>query len=684
MRYGSVCSGIEAATVAWEPLGWQAEFYSEIEPFPSHVLHEHYSSGRPAFMPDPDEPGLKPKDRKARAAAIKAVSSLPERANGVPNHGDMTQFERWPDHAIDLLVGGTPCQDYSIAGLRAGMDGVRGSLTLTYAAIARRYRPRWLVWENVFGVLSSKGGRDFASFLGLLSGRRIEVPADGWKSAGIVEGYGGAYGLAWRVLDTQYVRVDGAPRALPQRRRRVFVVGHSGGDWRRAAAVLFEREGLSGHPAPRRESGKGVAPTTPARPTGGGGVGTDFDLDGGLLGFGGGNCSGSIDVAASLAAHGVRQDFEVETFIAQVASTLPAGGNSTGGDRQPGTSAETAATMLVAERAAPPLTGNPYGDHESREGLLAAHPVAGTLTSNGDAHSGFWEAAGLVAHSLRAEGFDASEDGTGRGVPIVPVAGAICRDSFTGGAGGRPEGAAAGHFVPVSVAIRGPDEGGTVEMGDDVAHALQASQGGGDKPHVLAPVAYSIMPQNSGKDYKARQVEVAQPIMAGGPVGGNQGGDYILEPPFTLAIRGRDGVPDLEYHQEGVANAILTPNGGRAGIGVGAIAFAQNQRDEVRQMDVAGALAAEPGMKQQTYLAHAVQTQWAVRRLAPPECARLQGFADDHCRIPWRGKPAEQCPDGPQYKAFGNSMSTNVMRWIGGRIEAVEGIAFEPMREAAE
>ncbi|TIR88122.1 MAG: DNA cytosine methyltransferase, partial [Mesorhizobium sp.] len=201
-------------------------------------------------MPDPHALGLTAKDRKARAAAIKAVSRLPERANGVPNHGDMTQFEEWPDHAIDLLIGGTPCQDYSVAGLRAGMDGVRGSLTLTYAAIARRYRPRWLVWENVFGVLSSKGGRDFASLLGLLSGRRIEVPSDGWKSAGIVEGYGGAYGLAWRVFDTQYVRVDGSPRALPQRRRRVFVVGCFGGDWRRAAAVLFERESLSGNPPP--------------------------------------------------------------------------------------------------------------------------------------------------------------------------------------------------------------------------------------------------------------------------------------------------------------------------------------------------------------------------------------------------------------------------------------------------
>ncbi|WP_019170688.1 DNA cytosine methyltransferase [Pseudaminobacter salicylatoxidans] len=586
MRYGSVCSGIEAATVAWEPLGWNAEFYSEIEPFPCHVLHEHYSSGRPAFMPDPDAPGLKPKDRKARAAAIKAVSRLPERANGVPNHGDMTQFEGWPDHAIDLLVGGTPCQDYSIAGLRAGMDGVRGSLTLTYAAIARRYRPRWLVWENVFGVLSIKGGRDFAGFLGLLSGRRIEVPAGGWKSAGIVEGYSGAYGLAWRVLDTQYVRVDGAPRALPQRRRRVFVVGHSGGDWRRAAAVLFEREGLSGDSAPRREPGKGVAPTIAERPTGGGGLGSDFDLDGGVV----------VDDAARCVTAGYAQrlDWETENFVAH--------------------------TLLAKEN---------------------------------DSHAADLDT--YVAHSLRAEGFDASEDGTGRGTPLVPV----------------------------SIAIRGRDEGGAIEMGNDVAHAPGASQGGGDKPHVLAPVAYSIMPQNSGKDYKARQVEVAQPVMAGGPVGGNQGGDYIVDPvAFNPQAGGKQTslgfdpsagiVGALEVSQTpAIAYPLDLRNAGRD----------PDKRDAQNRQGVGVGDDGDPAPSLTKEFVPGVATQWAVRRLTPTECARLQGFSDNHCRIPWRGKPAEQCPDGPQYKAYGNSMSTNVMRWLGLRIEAVDQIDF---REAAE
>ncbi|KVV22476.1 DNA methyltransferase [Burkholderia multivorans] len=217
LRFGSVCSGIEAASCAWHPLGWKTEFVSEIEPFPSAVLAHHYPT--------------------------------------VPNLGDMTKFKEWPDAAIDLLVGGTPCQSFSVAGLRKGLADPRGNLMLTYLAIAERYAPRWLVWENVPGVLSSNRGRDFGTFLGGLA----EL----------------GYGFAYRVLDAQFFGVA-------QRRRRVFVVGHLG-DWRRAAAVLFERESLLGHPAPRRETRQGVAPTLSARTKGGGGLGTDFELDGGLI-----------------------------------------------------------------------------------------------------------------------------------------------------------------------------------------------------------------------------------------------------------------------------------------------------------------------------------------------------------------------------------------------------------------
>ena len=194
LRYLSVCSGIESATVAWQPFEWQAVAFSEIEPYPCALLKHHY----------PD----------------------------VPNWGDMTKFKEWPDANVDLLVGGTPCQSFSVAGLRGGLDDPRGNLMLTYLAIAGRYRPKWLVWENVPGVLSSNSGKDFGSFLGGLA----EL----------------GYGFAYRVLDAQYYGVA-------QRRRRVFVVGCLG-DWRRAAAVLFERHSLSGHPAPSREARESAAP----------------------------------------------------------------------------------------------------------------------------------------------------------------------------------------------------------------------------------------------------------------------------------------------------------------------------------------------------------------------------------------------------------------------------------------
>lgn len=216
MRFGSVCSGIEAASVAWTPLGWKASWLAEIEPAPCSTLAHHYPN--------------------------------------TLNFGDMTQFESWPDdehYAIDLLCGGTPCQSFSVAGLRKGLDDDRGNLMLTFAAIAAKYRPKWLVWENVPGVLSSNSGRDFASFLGLLSGQVIEPPADGWSNSGIITGYQNAYSLAWRVLDAQYF-------GLAQRRKRVFVVGCLGAN-RSGAAVLFERNSLSGDTAPSRKKRQSLA-----------------------------------------------------------------------------------------------------------------------------------------------------------------------------------------------------------------------------------------------------------------------------------------------------------------------------------------------------------------------------------------------------------------------------------------
>jgi len=217
MRYGSVCSGIEAASVAWAPLGWRASFFSEIEPFPRAVLKHHFPA--------------------------------------VPLHGDFTTIESNQYEPIDVLVGGTPCQSFSVAGLRGGLADGRGNLALEYLRLAQRTRPRWLVWENVPGVLSSNGGRDFGAILG-----------------GMVEL---GYGIAYRVLDAQFFGVA-------QRRRRVFVVGYLG-DWRRAAAVLFERHSLSGDPSPRREAGKSVAGTLGGSSQSGGFRITDLDNSGAFI-----------------------------------------------------------------------------------------------------------------------------------------------------------------------------------------------------------------------------------------------------------------------------------------------------------------------------------------------------------------------------------------------------------------
>lgn len=192
MKYATVCSGIEACSVAWEPLGWKPAFFSEIEKFPKAVLAHHY----------PD----------------------------VPDLGDMTKLleDERSKESIDLICGGTPCQSFSIAGLRKGLDDPRGNLALEFLKIVDQLRPTWVVWENVPGVLSSSGGRDFGSFITALGQL--------------------GYGWAYRVLNAQYFGV-------PQRRRRVFVVGHIN-DYRRAAAVLFERACLQGDFAPKRKAGK--------------------------------------------------------------------------------------------------------------------------------------------------------------------------------------------------------------------------------------------------------------------------------------------------------------------------------------------------------------------------------------------------------------------------------------------
>lgn len=445
-KFISVCSGIEAASEAWMPLGWQPQFYSEIEKFPASVLEYRHP--------------------------------------GVPNLGDMTKFKEWSDYDADVLVGGTPCQSFSVAGLRKGLDDPRGNLMLTYLAIADRYRHRWVVWENVPGVLSSNKGRDFGTFLGALGQL--------------------GYGFAYRVLDAQYFGV-------PQRRRRVFVVGCLGG-WQCSAAVLFEQHSLCGNPSP---SGK------------------------------------------------------------------------------------------------------------------AGQEVAGTITA--------------------------------------------C--SFSGGAGGRPEGAAGNHFLPVDNGKSHWDGGPHPTLsqslkssgGIGMSNQEIFSQRGGGLVASYRPAGFGTFTEGVG----------TLMVKAGGSVG--LGGSE------TLAV--------IHGTQDPLVSDKAFPLGRNNGQ-ENAIVFAQNSRDEVREMKVVGALAAQPGAKQQSYL----RCGMSVRRLTPLECERLQGFPDNYTLMPhyknrsikdfWEvvfylmglgfgfleSQWLARSPDGHRYKALGNSMAVPVMKWIGERIEAVESV----------
>lgn len=284
MIYGSICSGIEAATVAWEPLGWKAAWFSEIEAFPSAVLAERW----------------------------------PE----VVNLGDMTKIaaavRAGEVQAPDVMVGGTPCQAFSIAGLRNGLSDARGQLTLSYVELANAIDDKRIergeeeaifVWENVPGVLTSHDNA-FGCFLAGLAGESCELKPSGgkWTHSGCV--YGPQRTIAWIVKDAQYFGVA-------QRRKRVFVVASArkGFD---PGQVLFESEGVRRDTPPSREPQTAVAALT-ARGVGRCGADDNQAQAGHLLAFGGGNTGGNIDVAACLTAKGQRIDFEVETFAVSFA-----------------------------------------------------------------------------------------------------------------------------------------------------------------------------------------------------------------------------------------------------------------------------------------------------------------------------------------------------------------------------
>ena len=428
MRYLSVCSGMEAASVAWHPLGWQPVGFSEIEPFPCAILKHRFPN--------------------------------------IPNHGSLTEYKQWPlePGAIDLLVGGTPCQSFSVAGLRKGLDDPRGNLALVFLGLADKLKPRWIVWENVPGVLSSNGGRDLGSFLGAL----VQL----------------GYGFAYRVLDAQHFGV-------PQRRRRIILVACLG-DWRAPAEVLLESDCVRRDPKKGRAKGQGVAAGSE------GGV----DADG----------------------------------LQRTVGTLCA-------DTHPGA----------------------YSGQDAYTGRLI--PQAVSHWEGGDVHP-------TLNQSAKGSG----------GV------GASNQELFSqGGAYLVP-----GQAIPFRKSKRAcstTDNETWVEA--DASNTLNNFDLGDTRTtHAVVGAVY----ENHAQDSRVSgPLEVAPTVAA---KFGTGGGNVPL---------------------------------------VGAM---------------------------------------AVRRLTPNECYRLQGFPDNWGRIPWKGKPAEECPDGPQYKACGNSMAVPVMRWIGERIAAADSKHF--------
>lgn len=476
--YGSICSGIEAATVAWEPLGWKAAWFSEIEAFPSAVLAERW----------------------------------PE----VVNLGDMTKIaaavRAGEVQAPDVMVGGTPCQAFSIAGLRNGLADARGQLTLSYVELANAIDDKRIergeeeaifVWENVPGVLTSHDNA-FGCFMAGLAGESCELEPSGgkWTHSGCV--YGPQRAIAWIVKDAQYFGVA-------QRRKRVFVVASArkGFD---PGQVLFESEGVRRDTPPSREPKSAVA---------------------------------------ALAARGV---------------------GTCGAD-----------------------------DNQAQAGHIIAE------CANGD-----------ISHTLKAEGFNGSEDGTGRGVPVIAFGGGNTRGNIDVAACLTARGQRI-DFDVETFAVHGTQD---PDSNRELAHTLGRNHG-----QENACIAFSY------KDHGADASEDLSPTLRAGN-SDNSNANSGQPPAIAYAFK---------------------PGQGAKARGIG---FAEEQSPTLT--------SASSG----TNLTPAVMCGVSVRRLMPVECERLQGFPDNHTLISWRGKEAAECPDGPRYRAIGNSMAVPVMRWIGERIAA--------------
>lgn len=547
LDFCTMCSGIEAPSVALEPIGFRARWFAEIEPFPSAVLAHHYPS--------------------------------------VPNHGDMTKLIRriltGAIEAPPLAIAGTPCQAFSVAGWREGLTDPRGALTIKFVETidaidlvrTRRSEPECIAWwENVPGVLSDKENA-FGCFLGALVGESEELqpPGGKWKDAGCV--YGPKRTAAWRILDAQYF-------GLAQRRRRVFVIASARAGFD-PCEVLFEREGMRRDHPPRRGEGQDLAGRAPFGPALQCGCGYLFDLSLGQWGcpncegdegpavevmagvpaFGGENQSRSLFQAGALTAHGVRNDFASETFC-----VAPA----------------VAGTLRSSD-------GGSDVDHAA-----ANHLVAGTLQANG-------KAAGSATQQDAESGL---------------------------------------------LVVHGTQDPDVVQ---DCAHTLGRNHGQENAVFAFAENSRSEVRLEGGDG------QIVGTLSAGGGKPG-QGQPCIA---FSCKDHGADAgeiSPTLRAMGHGASHANA---GGQVAVCI--------TGDITHTLKAEGFDASEDG----TGRGQPITPEAAgVRRLTPRECERLQGFPDDYTLIPWRGKPATECPDGPRYKAIGNSKAVPVVRWIGRRLKA--------------
>lgn len=536
-RYVSIFSGVEAATLAWEPLGWEPVAFSEIEPFPCAVLAERW----------PD----------------------------VPNLGDITKID-WKeeiDGAIDLVVGGSPCQSFSVAGKREGLKGASG-LMFEYIRCVQELRPRWFLWENVPGALTSEDGGAFGQLL-----REMDELG---------------YSLAWRVLDAQFFGVA-------QRRRRLFLVGHLGAE--SPAEVLFEPDCLSGNPQSSREKRKELARRA-GRSAACAGFKYSAAPRANTLGYAeeqANTLTADWHAPAVLPLSGTGQHYmAMSQYGTEVAGCLTARGDSS-------PCADRGQNIVC-------MTGTQAHCHISDE-------IAGCLT----AHMGKDDAPVVV-------------DGTN-------IQTYVCETAHSGSNG---LGVGMSDVFPTLDTSSGPavwarENNGVRIVGDGtISGALAANPGMKQTTFVCTGGTYPINEQVATRDKKLGRGTVLGIGADGDPA-------FALmanHPHMVAAGSGSEPIAlgDLNAHTAICRNVCPTLKCGGDGAMV-----ASETADKIME--------ANPML---------------VRRLTPLECERLQGFPDGHTLIGWKGKPAEECPDGPRYKAIGNSMAVPVMRWIGRRIALVD------------